>query len=174
MRRSATTGAEAVRSFLTERSGRRGSSWEAGAAVATARERVLEFIDAINAGDARRIGGLITEDHLFIDSDGTETRGWREMRQAWHQYFAMMPGYRIHVRETFCEGATVLLVGTAEGTYAPGGVPDPRNRWRVPAAWRAVVEAEGIAVWQIFCNPEPISRVVRAADERRAGQRGGP
>jgi len=142
--------------------------------VATARERVLEFIDAINAGDARKIGDLITEDHLFIDSDGTETRGWREMRQAWHQYFVMMPDYRIQIREAFCEGNTVVLVGTAAGTYAPGGALDPRNQWTVPAAWRAVVEAEGIAVWQVFCSTEPISRVIRAAQERLAARRGDP
>ena len=86
----------------------------------------------------------------------------------------MMPGYRIRVQESFCEGHTVVLVGTAEGRYAPGGVLDARHRWSVPAAWRAVVNQEGIAVWQVFCNPEPISRIIRAADEQAAAGRGRP
>jgi hypothetical protein len=142
--------------------------------VASVSACVLGFVDAINAGDARKIGDLITEDHLFIDSDGSETRGWREMRQAWHQYFGMMPDYRIQVREIFCNGSTVVLVGTAAGTYAPDAVLEAKNRWSVPAAWRADVESGQIAAWQIFCNPEPIARVIKAAGQPETARPRGP
>lgn len=121
--------------------------------------------DAVNAADVTRICNIMTEDHLFVDSDGTETRGRERMRQSWVQYLLMMPDYQIQVRESFCKAETVVLTGAAIGTYAPDGTLAARNRWSVPAAWRAVVRDERVAEWQVFVNPEPIRHVMRGRDE---------
>ena len=122
---------------------------------------VLGFVDAINARDIAGICGLMTEDHLFIDSDGTEMRGRERMRDGWRRYFEMMPDYSIEVRESYGKKPIVILVGTATGTYAPDGILAAENRWTVPAAWRAVVRDGRLAVWQLFVNPEPILQVMR-------------
>ncbi len=130
-------------------------------------QRVLDFVDAVNTGDVARICDFMTEDHLFVDSDGTEVRGRERMRQGWLEYFRMMRHYRIEVQETFCTAATVVLIGTATGTYVPDATVATTNRWTVPAAWRAVVRDDLVAVWQVFVNPEPIRRVMHQGTNGR-------
>jgi len=119
----------------------------------------LAFVEAINAGSAARLGELMTEDHAFIDSDGAEYRGKSTMVPGWNDYFAMVSDYRIAVGETFASGRTVMMAGEAEGTFAQDGVLKPENRWKVQAAWRAVVAGEKIAVWQLYVNPEPMVNI---------------
>lgn len=121
---------------------------------------VRSFVKAINAADVRAICDLMTEDHLFIDSDSGEVRGREPMRRAWIAYFAMMPQYEIQVEETHSKGTVVVLIGTAAGTYSPDGRLRPENHWKVPAAWRAVVRDGKVAVWQVFTNPEPVARLI--------------
>src|SRR5271165_5422468 len=97
------------------------------------------FVDAINHRSPEEIARLMTEDHVFIDSMGTRVAGRQQMQRGWQGYFAMVPDYSITVDETFAEGPVVAMLGTAQGTYAPGGPLKPENRWQTPAAWRAVV-----------------------------------
>jgi ketosteroid isomerase-like protein len=127
----------------------------------TALKTVLDFVDAINRADAERLGGMMSDDHSFIDSDGTRTTGRPSVEDAWRRYFTMMPDYKIAVEETYSRGSVVVLIGTASGTYAAGGELKDENRWCVPAAWRAVTKGNRIAVWQLFVNPEPIARVIQ-------------
>jgi hypothetical protein len=115
----------------------------------------LRFVDAINAADLGRLAAMMTDGHVFIDSDGAEVAGRASAVRAWSQYFTMMRQYRVAVRETFSAANVVVLVGAAEGVWAEAGASG-RGRWTVPAAWRAVVDGEAIAVWQVYVNPEPI------------------
>lgn len=122
---------------------------------------VLRFVDAINHSDVDGLAALMTDNHAFVDSDGSRISGPSAVLEGWSQYFSMMLDYRVVVQETFSSGDTVVLVGTATGMYSCDGRPHPENRWAVPAAWRAVVEAERVAVWQVFVNPEPILAAMR-------------
>ncbi len=124
-------------------------------------ETTFAFVEAINSGEVEKIVRLLADDHLFIDAGGTECRGRDTMREGWVRYFSMFPDYAIEVQETLCRHQTVLVVGAATATYAPDGVLDPANRWRVPATWRAVVRNERIAVWQVFADMEPINQIIR-------------
>jgi hypothetical protein len=54
----------------------------------------------------------------------------------------------------------VVLLGFSEGTFCQNGVLKKENQWRVPAAWRAIVSGEGVAVWQLYVNPEPMQRIL--------------
>ncbi len=121
----------------------------------------MAFVEAINRGDVESICGLMASEHVFIDSLGCEIRGRDAMRHGWIGYFKIVPDYKIEVEETICSGKTVVLLGYAGGTYSSDGTLDPANRWRVPAAWRAVVEDGRIAVWQVFADNEPIRRIMR-------------
>ncbi len=123
------------------------------------------FVEAINAGSVVRLAALMTEDHVFVDSDGTENRGKSRMAPGWGDYFAMVPDYKINVRETFAAGGTVMLSGEAEGTFVQGGLLKPENHWRVPAAWRAVVRDGKVAVWQVYVNPEPMADILKRIRE---------
>jgi len=122
----------------------------------TSEQVVLRFVEAINQADADGLADLMTDRHVFIDSDGSKMTGRESMRKAWSQYFSMMPGYRVNVEDIFCQGNKVVLVGLATGACATTG-----RLWSVPAAWRAVVERDRVAVWQVFVNPEPILAAMR-------------
>ena len=108
--------------------------------------------------DVDAIHSLLTEDHRFIDSMGTVFKGRDVMRMGWSHYFRMVPDYAIHVELCLENGPQVVLLGSAGGTYTPDSVLREEGRWRTQAAWSAIVEADQIALWQIFADNEPIRR----------------
>jgi hypothetical protein len=128
-------------------------------------ETAHSFVEAINSGEPDRLLELMTENHTFIDADGGEHPGRDEMHRGWKQYFAMVPDFRIHVKDTMSRENTVALFGIAEGTFAQDGDLKPENHWVVPAAWRVVVENEKVAVWQLYVNPEPMLEILNRIDE---------
>ena len=124
-----------------------------------------QFAAAINQHDADRLYNLMSEDHIFIDSDGTSYNNTDQYRQGWIQYFKMFPDYTIDISEVFSSGDTVVLLGKASGTYTSDGNLKPENHWQVPAAWKAVIAGEKVNVWQIFVNPEPIAQIMRKSSK---------
>lgn len=133
----------------------------------TPKEVAHAFVDAINSGDPDRMAELMTEDHAFVNCDGSEHPGREEMRRGWGEYFAMVPDFQIRVNHASAEGDTVALFGEAEGTFADGGVLKDENHWKVPAAWRVVVEGERVAVWHLYVDPTPM---VEIFDRINAGE----
>jgi uncharacterized protein (TIGR02246 family) len=121
---------------------------------------VTQFVDAINARDVAALAALMTPDHRFIDSLGTVIRGREAMADGWRQYFAMVPDYHIAVARAFVDGAEVVLMGSAGGTYSRHGEVDPSNAWRTPAAWHAVVRDSLVAEWQVFADNDPIRKLM--------------
>ena len=114
------------------------------------------FIRAINRQDADALAGLMTEQHRFIDSMGKASVGRETMRQSWIKYFQMVPDYTVAVEETLCDGPVVVMLGVAEGTYAPHGQLKPENRWTTPTVFRAFIEEGKVAEWRVYCDNEPI------------------
>ena len=120
---------------------------------------VLSFVEAINCKDISRLLELMTSEHVFIDSDGSEHAGRERMKAGWMDYFAMVPDYRIEAGDIFARDDMVVLLGFAEGTFSQNGVLKKENHWRVQAAWRAIVCEERVAVWQLYVNPEPMRKI---------------
>ncbi len=122
----------------------------------------LEFVDRINRRDLDLLCELMTEDHRFIDSDGTVSVTDREaMREAWRAYYAMVPDYRIAIEETIVSGDVIILLGIASGSYTVDGELEPENRWETPAAWKALVRDDRVAEWRVWADLEPIRAVMR-------------
>jgi ketosteroid isomerase-like protein len=121
---------------------------------------VRAFVGRINARDVDGLAALMTEDHRFIDSLGQVVSGREAMRAGWRQYFAMVPDYRLLVDEWLCEGAVVVLFGTAGGTYSPDGVLKAVRGWTTPAACRAVVRGRQLAEWRVYADNEPIRQLM--------------
>ncbi|MBI4720505.1 MAG: nuclear transport factor 2 family protein [Chitinivibrionia bacterium] len=142
----------------------------------TPEQVALAFVEAVNAKRLDGLAALMAEHHVFIDSDGSEITGRREMHEAWRNYFSLVPDYTIHVREIFSRDRTVVLAGTAEGTFAGRGSAEaalaggdallPDNHWSVPAAWRVVIEGDRVAVWQLYVNPDPMRRIIDRMNTR--------
>ena len=118
------------------------------------------FVTAINAGDVDTLASLMAPDHVFVDADGSEHGGRDKMRAGWREYFEMVPDFLIEVFDRFDAGSFVILIGQASGTFVQDGDLKPENHWSVPAAWRVVVVAELVAVWQLYANQHLMHQII--------------
>lgn len=112
-------------------------------------ETVLSFLDRINQRDPDKLAELMTDDHVFIDSLGQAVRGREAMGNGWRSYYKMCPDYWVSHEEIFANGNAVAVFGDAGGTIA-------ENRWRTPAAWRAVVDGDRVKEWQVYADNKPV------------------
>jgi ketosteroid isomerase-like protein len=135
-------------------------------------------VDALNHQSVDELTGLMTEDHVFIDSLGTRFEGRDMMKTGWAGYFSMVPDYTITIEETYSDGPVVVMLGTAQGTCSVDGRLLPGNRWETPAAWRALIRGSLVAGWRVYADNEPIRQLVmknrKQRDPAEESQRGQP
>jgi len=122
------------------------------------------FLRAINRQDAAALAELMSSEHQFTDSLGNVIEGREKMRAGWATYFRMVPDYSLAIDEFYVNGAAVVMLGWAQGTYSKDGSLKEENRWRAPAAIRAMVEDGLIAGWQVFADNEPIRAKMRKCE----------
>ena len=118
------------------------------------------FVRAINRQDVDALVELMPEQHRFIDSLGTLFEGRESLRRGWRKYFDMVPDYTVAIEETYCDGPVVVMLGEAQGTYAPHGELKPENHWSTPTAFRAYIEDGKVAEWRVYCDNDPIRQRV--------------
>jgi limonene-1,2-epoxide hydrolase len=121
----------------------------------------FQFVWAINRRDVEGMVGWMTPEHRFVDSMGVEVEGRDEMREGWTEYFRMVPDYSIAVDESFTNGSVVVMLGMAQGTYAPDDLLRPENRWETQAAFRALIEDGKVAEWRVYADNEPMRQLMR-------------
>jgi ketosteroid isomerase-like protein len=114
------------------------------------------FVRAINRQDVEALGVLMAPEHRFVDALGNIVEGREKMRAGWTAYFGMVPDYSIAIEESFSDGQIALLLGVAEGTYAPAGELKAENRWKTPVALRAQVEDDLVVEWRVYADNEPM------------------
>jgi ketosteroid isomerase-like protein len=120
-------------------------------------ETVLLFMDRIKQHDADKLVELVTDDHEFVDSLGNAMRGRDKALKGWRGYFAFCPDYCVSHEEVFAQGNQVAVIGSAGGTIAAaGGKLLPENKWKIPAAWLAVVNSGKIQKWQVYADNKPV------------------
>ena len=134
----------------------------------TPSEIVSAIVDRINAHDVDGVCALMEENGAFIDGLGLSVTGREAMRKAWQSYFALVPDYWIRVERQLQLGTVVGIFGKAGGTFTADGRLDVANRWEVPAAWQAVVGDEGIAIWQVFADNEPVRQIMNRVAKNAA------
>ncbi len=124
----------------------------------------LRFVNEINRHDVLALLAMISNDHVFVDSQGQELRGRDRLADAWTTYFGRFPDYRIVIEDHMQWGVVVGLFGTASGTLrGPSGEVPPPNRWKIPAAWKVIVRNGRIERWQVFADNEAVRRITEAA-----------
>jgi len=121
---------------------------------------VLEFMDLINAADVDALCPLMTDDHVFVDGLGNRFAGREKMRSGWKMYFSWFPDYRVSHEEIFQEHGSVAIFGAASGTFAVNGKLPSENYWKIPAAWKAVVRGGEIAEWRVYCDNQPVRKLI--------------
>ena len=109
------------------------------------------FVGAINEHNVEKICSLMAEDHIFIDSQGNETRGKEKMRTGWIGYFQLFPDYKIEITDIFLNGDTVAALGFAGGTFQER-IDKKENYWHLPASWKAVIKSGKICLWQVYAD----------------------
>jgi hypothetical protein len=112
----------------------------------------LDFIDAINRSDVESILSLMTDDHVFVDSQDNQASGKDNLKQAWTGYFGLFPDYKIEVNEIFEKESLVCILGYASGIYK--NIKDERNSnyWKIPAAWKTIIKDNKIKHWQVYAD----------------------
>ena len=115
-------------------------------------EVAMAFVEAINAKNVERMASLMTDDHTFIDGDGSEYSGKDRMTIGWKEHLELIPDLTLSIAQHFEENETVVLLGWSSGTIVQNGELKRENSWRVPCAWRVVVESEKVAIWQLYAN----------------------
>jgi limonene-1,2-epoxide hydrolase len=111
------------------------------------------FVAAINAHGPDALLAQCTPAHVFVDSLGTHISGESRLRQTWEWYFAQFPNYRIDVEALASVGGCVLLCGWASATHVA-------SKWRIPAAWRGIVEGERVSHWQVYADNKPVYEIL--------------
>ena len=114
----------------------------------TYRQLIEAFVDAINARDENALAELMSLDHTFIDAHGNEVVGREKMRAGWRGYFEWFPDYEIEVTRIFENGEEFGLFGYAGGSFKGNS----EQSWRLPAAWKAVVREQHVALWQVYAD----------------------
>ena len=120
----------------------------------TALKTVKTFVERINANDVNGLTALMTDTHRFIDSLGNVISGQQKLHAAWVGYFGLIPDYRITAEEWLNDGAVVVLLGKASGSYRG-------QRWETPSACRALVRGERIEEWRVYADNEPLRQLMR-------------
>jgi ketosteroid isomerase-like protein len=106
---------------------------------------ITDFAAAINCHDPAKIAELMTDDHAFIDAHGNEMLGKETMAAGWRSYFQLFPDCYIAIEKIVSEGDLAMAYGFA-------GAGTGRKAWKIPAAWRAIVQDGKIKLWQVYAD----------------------
>lgn len=120
------------------------------------REIVEAFVDAINGGRAERVVPLMDRYGVFVDALGNRLEGREKLLAGWRAYFQLFPDYRVEIENMLIDGQEAMLHGWAGGTLHRGGRAVDGGAWRIPAAWRAVVDAKRVLLWQVYADNKPV------------------
>jgi ketosteroid isomerase-like protein len=124
--------------------------------IDTNKEIIFRFIQAINDHDVNGIVSLMSDDHIFIDAMDHKTVGKKEMEIGWKGYFELFPDYKIEILEIIGDKSLFGLFGYASATYKKTDA----NFWRIPAAWKGIVEKRRIKHWQVYCDYSNLLRIM--------------
>jgi ketosteroid isomerase-like protein len=116
----------------------------------------LRFIDCINLHSPAQLAALVTEDHLYIDAQGNQHRGRKQLERSWRACFEWFPDYSIRVDQAFANGNIAVVTGCATGTYSICGRMSSENRWKTPSAWQGVMRSGKIVEWRVYADNEPV------------------
>jgi hypothetical protein len=83
------------------------------------------------------------------------TCGESRLLQAWEGYFALFHDYRIDVEALASVTDSVLLSGWASAAHAASAA-----RWRIPAAWRAIIAGERVLRWQVYADNKAVYEIL--------------
>ncbi|MBK6878714.1 MAG: Type 1 glutamine amidotransferase-like domain-containing protein [Ignavibacteria bacterium] len=119
----------------------------------------IAFVEKINEHDIEGLAGLMTDDHKFIDSMDNIVTGKDEMTEAWKGFLSWFPHYEISIVNTLMSGDSVGFFGRARGTFGKKR-PGVRDKFDIPASWRAKIENGKVKEWQAIADNEAVRYII--------------
>jgi ketosteroid isomerase-like protein len=98
------------------------------------------FNGCINRRDVDGLAELMSDDHTFIDSEGSAVAGKSACLEAWRGFFDLFPDYRNVFTALTADGGVVTILG-----YSECSEPSLAG----PAIWTATVRDGTVAVWHV-------------------------
>lgn len=102
---------------------------------------VKAFNDCINNQDIDGLAALMSEDHTFIDRDGSSHGPKSHMVEGWKQFFEMFALYKNTFDKIMADGDEVFVLG-----FAYWSEKEPYD----PVIWTAKIENNLIAEWWVY------------------------
>jgi predicted SnoaL-like aldol condensation-catalyzing enzyme len=103
----------------------------------------LQFNECINAQDLNGLSSLMTDDHIFIDQDGTVHQPKQVMIESWKAFFRMCPSYRNTFERVQSKDNLVITLGHAFWS---------ENQPYDPAIWTATIVDDLVQEWHIYAD----------------------
>jgi ketosteroid isomerase-like protein len=103
-------------------------------------ECAVLFNECINSRDVDGLAASMTDDHMFIDTEGGVVSGKPACIEAWRGFFAAFPDYRNVFTSITANGDVVAIVGHSECS-------EPILAG--PALWTARVRGGRISEWRV-------------------------
>jgi ketosteroid isomerase-like protein len=113
---------------------------------------ISAFTSAINRRSVNELRDLMTEDHCFVDSSGSELRGRDVVCAAWDAFFSLMPHYRITVEHVLPGTNMTAVFGVAEVGMSTDSTGHATGHFRLPAAWKVSLLDNRVAFWQVYAD----------------------
>ena len=102
---------------------------------------VNQFNECINYKDLIGLTNLMTDDHIFIDRDGTVTKSKKIMTQMWKKFFEMLPDYKNTFTKIHTSSNFAIIIG-----YAFWTKDQPIDN----VIWTARIKNNLIQEWRIY------------------------
>lgn len=101
----------------------------------------MKFNEKINQRDIEGLAALMTNDHTFIDSDGTAVRGKSVMKAGWKEFFQQYPDYKNIFTSVTTQNDMAVMVGYSSCSWKPLNGPN---------VWTAKVQESQISEWRVI------------------------
>ncbi len=121
---------------------------------------ILNYIDRINHHDIDGLLELMSDDHEFSDSTGVNIHGKEEMKLAWFDFFIHFPDYTILPDEIITDKNTGAVFGIAKGTYFDEGELEEKNKFKVPASWKASFKDGKVSEWKVYADFDQVRKII--------------
>jgi len=120
----------------------------------------IRFVKAINDHNVDEIHNLASEDYTFVDAYGDKYVGKKDLKEGWKSYYELFPDYKIEITDILENDSSLGLFGFVSATYKNIKDESNSNFWRVPAAWKAVIENNKMKYWQVFCDYSKLFKII--------------
>jgi hypothetical protein len=105
----------------------------------------LQFNECINNQDLSGLAHLMTDDHAFIDRDGTVHQPKHVMVDSWKEFFKTCPAYRNTFNRVDSRDSLVVILGSAYWS---------EKKPYDPVIWTTTIADDLVREWRIYADTQ--------------------